>query len=475
MDATEPNEKGSGPGPGEVTLEEAFALALRAHRGGDLPQAERIYRAILTAVPDHADSLHFLGLLLHQAGESAAGVELIRRAVALKPDYAAALNNLGNIHYSKGRAAEAVEAWRRAVAVVPQPESLNNLGVALKGEGRYGEAEEALRQALSLDPARGDARYNLGNVLSLMGRLEEAQDEWRRAIELDPGFVLAHETLARTLVEKGRTDEAREVFEQLLLRAPDNPVARHMLAALAGEDVPARASDAYLVHTFDAFADTFDGALKSLGYRAPEVLAADAAAAVAGREGQLDVLDAGCGTGLCGPLLRPLARRLVGVDLSEKMLARAGSRGVYDELVQDELTGFLAKRPGGFDLIVAGDTLLYFGDLREVLSASAGALRGGGALVFNLEDGGAEVAAGGFRLQPSGRYDHDEHYVQRALAQAGLGAIAIRKSALRKEQDAMVTGLFVLARKDCHDGPAAGADGRLWKDERTGRGVGLDR
>ena len=35
------------------------------------------------------------------------------------------------------------------------------------------------------------------------------------------------------------------------------------------------------------------------------------------RAKQLDVLDAGCGTGLCGPLLAPYARRLVGVDSPE--------------------------------------------------------------------------------------------------------------------------------------------------------------
>ena len=37
----------------------------------------------------------------------------------------------------------------------------------------------------------------------------------------------------------------------------------------------------------------------------------------------LDILDAGCGTGLCGPLLAPYARRLVGVDLSDGMLKHA--------------------------------------------------------------------------------------------------------------------------------------------------------
>ena len=40
----------------------------------------------------------------------------------------------------------------------------------------------------------------------------------------------------------------------------------------------------------------------------------------------LDVLDLGCGTGLCGPLLRPYARALAGVDLSPQMLERM--RGV---------------------------------------------------------------------------------------------------------------------------------------------------
>ena len=46
------------------------------------------------------------------------------------------------------------------------------------------------------------------------------------------------------------------------------------------------------------------------------------------RSGSWDVLDAGCGTGLCGPGLRGRAGRLVGVDLSPEMLKRAAGRGV---------------------------------------------------------------------------------------------------------------------------------------------------
>jgi predicted TPR repeat methyltransferase len=226
-----------------------------------------------------------------------------------------------------------------------------------------------------------------------------------------------------------------------------------MLAALSGRDVPARASDGYLAQTYDAFADTFEHVLTALGYRAPEILVAQAASVLAGREGTLDVLDAGCGTGLCAPLLRPLARRLTGVDLSAGMLARARARGLYDDLAQTELTGFLRERPRSFDLIVAGDTLIYFGDLATVLEAAAGALRAGGVMVFNLEDGGAEAAPAGYRLQANGRYEHDGASVLRDLVSAGFPEPALRREPLRREQDRTVTGLFVLARRPEGGGP----------------------
>ena len=52
---------------------------------------------------------------------------------------------------------------------------------------------------------------------------------------------------------------------------------------------------------------------------------------------RLDVLDAGCGTGLCGALVAPFARRLLGVDLSEGMLAHAMEKSVYHELFKAKL------------------------------------------------------------------------------------------------------------------------------------------
>src|SRR5207245_6254227 len=101
----------------------------------------------------------------------------------------------------------------------------------------------------------------------------------------------------------------------------------------------------------------------------------------------------GCGTGLCGDGFRPLARRLVGVDLSPGMLERARARGCYDELVCEELTAYVRRCEERFDLITAADVFCYFGDLTAVFAATAALLRPGGRFIFSVEELTDDVAA----------------------------------------------------------------------------------
>jgi predicted TPR repeat methyltransferase len=165
------------------------------------------------------------------------------------------------------------------------------------------------------------------------------------------------------------------------------------------------------------------------------------------RRGELDILDAGCGTGLLAPYLRPCARRLVGVDLSTRMLEKAAARGTYDELVAAELCAYLLSCPSAFDVVASSDTLVYFGELREVFAAARASLRPGGWLVFTLERAPeAEEIPAGYRLHPDGRYMHKEHYVRAVLEEARFGAIEVKTAHLRREGKAYVDGLIVAAR-----------------------------
>jgi predicted TPR repeat methyltransferase len=431
----------------KMSVPDALAVAVRLHQGGHLLEAEELYRGILVAAPEHPDALHFLGVLCHQLGRHAEGIGLVRRAVELMPEHADALSNLGNLLRDSGQLEEAEALYRRAIALEPRRVApRNNLGVVLKNQKRYEEAVAEYRAVLALDPGYADAHHNLAAALAGQGRHDEAIAAARRALALRPDSTPAWCNLMHSLQILGNVAEATRVAEQWLAVQPGSPIAAHLLAAFGARSAPERASDGFVTEVFDGFAGSFDIVMGGLEYRAPSLIAERVAQELGAAAANLTVLDAGCGTGLCGPLLRPYARRLVGIDLSPRMLAQARERGGYDELVAAELTAFLAAGETPFDLIVSADTLVYIGDLEPFFAGAARRLRRGGLLVFSVEHAVDLDDAHRFRLEPTGRYSHSKAAVARALASAGLLAGTMTEAALRKERGQPVAGLIVSAR-----------------------------
>jgi predicted TPR repeat methyltransferase len=193
---------------------------------------------------------------------------------------------------------------------------------------------------------------------------------------------------------------------------------------------------------FDGFADSFDDKLQRLQYRAPQWIAERLGATLPAPTRQFDIADLGCGTGLCASLIRPWARRLIGCDLSEAMLAKARQRGGYDELLQAELGAFLRQRGRCFDLLISADALCYFGALEEVAAAAYAALRDGGRFYFTVEALNAD-ASDDSMLLPHGRYAHARRYVEAAMHDSGFGRIDFSERVLRMENGLPVNGWVV--------------------------------
>ena len=436
--------------PTELGVDDALLLAIQLHMRRAFDDAEKLYRRVVEAVPDHPDAVHYLGVLAHQRGDSDAGVALIERSIALRPGDPDHYNNLGNVRIERGELDRAAECYLAAIALDPNHANAHgNLGAVRKAQGRFDEAYAAYRRAIEIDPEHADAYNNLGNLLSSQGKVKEAVACYCKAITLTPNHPEARKLLGIAYYTLGEIDKAAAVYRDWISDEPDNPIARHLLAACSGEGIPERASDTYVERTFDLFAQSFDAKLERLGYRAPQLVVDALARAGATPGKRLDALDAGCGTGLCGPLLAPYVRRLTGVDLSAKMLAEAERRGAYDKLVKGELTAFLAAHPAEYDAIVSADTLVYFGALDAPLAAAARALRPGGVLVFTVE--AVEEAAAGYRINPHGRYSHTPAYVRDAMARQGLAVPAIERATLRSEGGAPVAGLVVTGRKPAHE------------------------
>lgn len=456
----------------DTQIAEWLSQAMACHGRGNLIEAQALYERILAHRPHYPEVLNFLGILQQQRGQSVQAELSIRRAIARAPGYAAAYTNLGNVLLIQGRHEDAIAAYRQAIRFKPdEVEACANLGAVLRGLGRLSEALDAYQQASAWRPADANIHYHLGLILADLNRLEEAVQAQRSALQHDAAHLGAVRALGALLHRQGEVDEARVVFGNAVFQLgeaeealkllqywlqlmPNDPIAQHRLAAWFGGDKPARASDGYVTYLFDRYADCFDDHLVGeLGYQAPVVIGARLTEVLGTPAAQFEVLDAGCGTGLCQPILRPYARHLTGVDLSPGMIQKARERGGYDDLAVAELTAFLNERPGAYDLIASADTLVYFGALEPVLAAAARALRPGGWLAFTAEQTSADVAPDGYLLNKSGRYSHAAEYLERALAGAGLELLMRTDAVLRQENDQPVVGHVLLARK-----PAGASD-----------------
>jgi predicted TPR repeat methyltransferase len=156
------------------------------------------------------------------------------------------------------------------------------------------------------------------------------------------------------------------------------------------------------------------------------------------------VLDLGCGTGLAGAAFRPIASRLVGVDLSEAMIARAQDKAIYDRLVFGTVSEFLADEASlkaKYNLVLAADVFVYVNELGSVLANIARVLAPGGVVAFTVEThSGAGVA-----LLPTLRFAHGEAYLREAVTAAGLQLRILESAAIRTEKGAPIAGLVVVA------------------------------
>lgn len=436
-----------------LSIDEAMRLATGLHRAGHREDAFKIYGRVLELVPQHPDALHFMGILAHEQGSEADAIQLMARSVALAPDHAGFRNNFGNLLLDNERFEEAEGEYRKALALDPdRPDALNNYALLCKGLGRKHEAEQSLLRALELAPDFTAARNNLARLYMQTGRVDEGIKQAVEAFTRDPGKDLSREMMGWAYCKAGRFDDAAKVYRDWLTHEPEHPKALHHLAACTGADVPARASDAYVQSVFDSFAASFDSRLSTLGYRAPELVASAVAAHPDAGAADLSVLDAGCGTGLCAPLLKPFARRLTGIDLSQRMLAKARARDLYDALHQAELTEYMRQHGDSHHLVVSADTLVYFGRLDEVMSAAATTLVPGGWLCFTLEAFG-EDETGDYRLQHHGRYAHSGAYIEEMLQQAGLTLLRLESEVLRSEGGDPVRGWLVLAQSGERQSP----------------------
>ncbi len=365
----------------------ALETAIKHHLAGRHAEAEALYRQLIAMQPDNAAAHHWLGFLLQQAGriDEAAGPMAV--SLQLDATQPAWFYNFGILLALRQQDAEAAQAFMEAIALQPDNYySWTNLGALLEKNATpdsVRQAEQAYRRAMEIDPACADAYYLLSSLCVEQGRFPEAKQLHCLGYTAGPQADKSRIKLSMAYFELGQADAAIALIDDWLAEQPEHPVAQHLAVAYKGSPAPSRCTDAYVESTFDGFAHSFESTLSKLHYAGPQALA-DQLTALDFAPCSKHVLDLGCGTGLNGAALRPVASVLEGVDLSGGMLDVAQRKGLYDRLVKAEIGEFLTGLTGSgrYDLIVCFDTFIYFGALDAVLPLIFANLRAGAWLVF---------------------------------------------------------------------------------------------
>jgi predicted TPR repeat methyltransferase len=443
--AQERAARDAAPAAPAAEAERLFQTALGHHGRQELADALALYQRILVLAPQHFGSLNGIGHIALLQGRFADAATSFRQATGLDPNYAPAHNHLGLALQRLGRPGEAAASYQQAIACRPDfIEARFNLGNLLLELSRLDHAALAYRELLALTPDHAGAHVNLGNALRRMGRFDEAAAAYRQALRCDPSLHPVYFSLATALARAGDREQAIECYRDYLARDPDDLYgARFGLAFLGAGALPEGTPRQHLDHVYAGRAAGWGESGRSdTGYQGARLVEAGVARAL-GTTDDLAILDAGCGTGLVGRLLRPRARSLVGVDLSAAMLQKAAASGIYDRLEQADLVAFLAGNPRCCDLIVSAATLIHFNDLTPVFTAAAAALRDDGRFVFTVFPHEGD----GVGVTPFQCFAHNPLYVAARAAEAGFIVEGQEMAVHEYHHDRPVMGLLVTLRR----------------------------
>lgn len=408
------------------------------------------YREVLNINPNSAEACNNLGRCYYLQGLFIEALPFYEKAIRLNALYWEAHYNLAHNLVKLNRFDQAKAHYKEALKLNPQHiNTYFQLGFLYTENQEHDDAIAMLTEGLRLDPSNKDAACYLGDCYLALGNTIEAIQAYKNVMPADAGIqqnhesinlaslIRAHHNLGILYLKENNKEQAIIHFKAAVNLDPNNATAQHMINALSGTSNPTEPPKEYVKQLFDQYASYYDDHVKRrLKYNVPFLLRSAVGKSLPYHSRLKRILDLGCGTGLCGVYFRDLALDLVGVDISPKMIEHAKALNAYETVTESDIYDYLQNITKTFDIILAGDVLVYMGDLSWFFELSIQRLAPDGLLAFSVENTSTKP----YVLQSSGRFAHHKEYIQDLALQFNLNIQIQEEAILRYEEDKAIMG-----------------------------------
>lgn len=232
----------------EESIAEVFDLAAEQQQQGQYQSARALYQEILQIHPQHALSLHNLGLIAWHEQQDAQAIALFEQAYALAPEQWQLLSNYLNALHSadhpqfqpmltqalqRGHHLSALHALLASWGLPVQASGIQSLEaeeaalLALFEQASYTEMQQRLDGVLQQHPEWLNGWKMLSDVRMLLK--EDAREPAKRALALNAGDPKEHCYYGLVLKAQGDLNAAAETFEQAIALKPDYAAAYNNL------------------------------------------------------------------------------------------------------------------------------------------------------------------------------------------------------------------------------------------------------
>lgn len=216
-----------------------YRSALEMARTGKSDDAERHLRLLLKRHPNHAESLHLLGVVLLESGRPMDAVSIFGQAIALSPQQAQLYYHLGLALLRSGDRENAETAFNSALKLDDNcHDARYNLAKLCKEKGDFDNAADFYKSLLKRVPVHEDALYNLANLYYAMDMLSDAEGLLTRLLAARPDHLNARVNLAMIKNRCGKRAQSVQILEKTLELDPTHKHASDLLRKMYRKMVP---------------------------------------------------------------------------------------------------------------------------------------------------------------------------------------------------------------------------------------------